>query len=143
MWLKLLKLFNFIVSFTIKPKEHLIISGIFKLLVPVEVDMNQFEQVNVPFELQDLIPQFMTYTTVDFQTLKQYFSERNFIGMRQMCHKMLGSVSSFGFEQLHSLLISLQKNLRGEDWILVNDNMRDLERYFLFLDVIFPMDNVG
>ena len=100
--------------------------------------MIQFQQVQVPCELQDLIPQFLIYTTIDYDCLKQYFFDKNFLGMRKVCHKLLGSVQSFGFEELHELLITLQQNLRNEDFLLVNNDMRELDRYFLFLDVIFP-----
>ena len=81
--------------------------------------MVKFRDVNVPAELQDLIPQFMIYTLIDFKTLREFFISKDDIEMRQICHKLLGSVASFGFEDLDRMLSELQFQLREKNWIKV------------------------
>tara|TARA_Y100001936_G_C16075757_1_gene673892 strand:- start:2248 stop:2565 length:318 start_codon:yes stop_codon:yes gene_type:complete len=100
--------------------------------------MVKFRDVNVPAELQDLIPQFMIYTLIDFKTLREFFISKDDIEMRQICHKLLGSVASFGFEDLDRMLSELQFQLREKNWIKVSNLMKDLDQYFLFLEVMFP-----
>lgn len=100
--------------------------------------MVKFRDVEVPAELQDLIPQFMVYTLVDFKTLRAFYISKDDKQMRQICHKLLGSVAAFGFEDLDRMLSELQFHLREKNWPTVSNVMKDLDQYFLFLEVMFP-----
>lgn len=95
--------------------------------------MSSFRRIEVPEELEDLIPDFIINTDNDFELLKAFYADKDDKGMRDVCHRVLGTAQSYGFMELDELFSTLQDRLRAGDRAGIASSMETLGNYFEFM----------
>ncbi len=92
-----------------------------------------FKTIKVDSELEDLIPDFIKNSEEDFVQLKTYFEKKDYDGMRGICHKILGTALSYGFEELDQIANKLHHSLKENNSAIIESDYRHFEEYSVFM----------
>ncbi|MFG1481749.1 hypothetical protein ABMA79_09040 [Halobacteriovorax sp. HFRX-2_2] len=66
--------------------------------------------------LIEIIPDFITNTVVDFKEFQSCYRVKDYNGMSRVCHRILGSAKSYGFDQLDEIVRELKKHVDSGDF---------------------------
>jgi len=93
-----------------------------------------FKTVIVNPDLEDILPDFIRNTINEYDVMLKAYESQDFGAMGRVCHKLLGSVLSFGFEELDQFLRTLQDNIRVGDEVQIELSFLQLQKYIEYIE---------
>ncbi|OFZ32046.1 MAG: hypothetical protein A2622_12510 [Bdellovibrionales bacterium RIFCSPHIGHO2_01_FULL_40_29] len=75
---------------------------------------------NIPPELKDTIPGYLSRRDQDIQALKTFAANEDFASMRSLGHKLKGNGSSFGFDQITEFGEQIMKACDAKNMLEIN-----------------------
>ena len=98
-----------------------------------------FVRPEIDPDLEELIPDFIENTINDYKAFESSYNDKNFEGMRKVCHTVLGTAQSYGFTQLDTIVTKLQDNAKEESLSDLQENFVTFQNYIEFLKKEFPL----
>ncbi len=68
-----------------------------------------FKPILVDPDLNDIIDGFVQNTIEDYKTLRNHIEKRDYNQVRKLCHRILGTAISYGFNDLDTIVKLIQK----------------------------------
>jgi HPt (histidine-containing phosphotransfer) domain-containing protein len=68
-----------------------------------------FNPIFVDPDLNDIIDGFVQNTIEDYKTLRNYIETKDYNQVRKLCHRILGTAISYGFNDLDTIVKLIQK----------------------------------
>ena len=96
--------------------------------------MEEFKKIEIDPDLLDLIPSFIKNTNVDWEDLHKAYLEQNFVQVRKVCHKILGSARSYGFVELDEITYKVQKSAKENNSEKLIEDIKLLKRYIVHIN---------
>ncbi|MCO4754869.1 MAG: hypothetical protein KC478_10340 [Bacteriovoracaceae bacterium] len=95
--------------------------------------MNQAIEIT-PKDLQDLIPTYIENTFNDYAELKACYEHKNAKGLKEVCHRILGTASAYGFIKLDEICTNVSRAIEAEKFGELMSLIKDLDQYFYYLE---------
>jgi HPt (histidine-containing phosphotransfer) domain-containing protein len=93
----------------------------------------KFKPIFVEPDLHDLIDVFIRNTIKDYKTIERCIHKLDFDQTRKVCHRILGTAISYGFEDLDTIIKKIQKDAIEEKQVSINENLNILTSHIEFI----------
>jgi HPt (histidine-containing phosphotransfer) domain-containing protein len=99
-----------------------------------------FKKPEIDPDLLPIIPDFIFNTVKDFNSFEGFIEKKDYEGMRKICHTILGTAVSYGFEELDEIVTKVQKAAVEQDEAALATHFEVFKNYIQFLKVEFPSE---
>ena len=89
--------------------------------------------INIPKELVQLIPGFLSRRDNDLKNMKVFYEEKNFEEIRKVGHRLKGNGLGYGFDYLSVLGKEIESSSLSKDEEKLNESLAELEEYLKYV----------
>lgn len=82
--------------------------------------------IEVPIELQELIPIFLENRRNDIKDLHEFLKTKNYDSIAKLAHKIKGSAGGYGFSELTQIAAEMESFAKKADADKISDSIKKI-----------------
>lgn len=91
--------------------------------------------VKISEDLEELIPNFLKNREEELLLLKNYIFQKRYSEAKDTVHGLKGVLGSYGFNEAYELSVSVEKELKKQEYSSAKEKTRELVEYMKNLEV--------
>lgn len=92
-------------------------------------------KVKISEDLRELIPNFLRNREEELLLLKNYMFQKRYSEAKDIIHGLKGVLGSYGFNKAYELSVSVEKELKNQEYSLVKKKTEELVEYMENLEI--------
>ncbi len=95
-------------------------------------------KVEIDPDIADLVPQFLENRNKDLLSLKELIQSKNSTAIAQLAHKIKGSASGYGFDELSRIATAMETAAKVDNFSAIHKLHVEALEYLSTVQVIYP-----
>lgn len=94
-------------------------------------------KIYIDLDLKDIVPIFFETREEEISLLEEYYKEKDALNIMKLAHKIKGSGTSFGFDDLNVIGNKLEEAAKQNDFDKVKISIEELKNYISNLEIYY------